>query len=261
MKRSWRRPKKSRDDVPVEMRFVDMFMAAVGSLVFMAMLLSVLARQLPSPSHSPTATVKVNVTETVTALHVVTRTLPHARVGEPFQLTFAYRGGSGPVTWDVVSAAKTFPPAGMQFDQEEGSLSGTPSTALTIPFAIRAIDAKGPSDLVSLELIIEPELTSSRWIQLTFAIVLLVLVLFILLAAIDTVVQTRLLVARLTEASAKGTKRYAWKEGKHSEKIVNLPEGIEEYRDRERNAAFAVRVVAIVFVIFIAGFLWFLIWG
>ena len=48
MNRAWQsRSTMDHHTVPVEMRFIDLFMAALGALIFMAMLLSFLLRFFP----------------------------------------------------------------------------------------------------------------------------------------------------------------------------------------------------------------------
>src|SRR6266853_728910 len=93
-----------RHAVPVEMRFIDMFMAALGALIFMAMLLAFLLRFVPQgataqPSRDPRSSPKKE-------LSLLTRTLPSARVGEPYELAFAYRGGTGDIAWEIAAGAQ-----------------------------------------------------------------------------------------------------------------------------------------------------------
>jgi len=120
--------------VPVEMRFVDMFMAALGALIFMAMLLAFLLKFIPvqgegTPSPLPAAS----------TLRLLSPQLAPARVGEPYEYPFAYRGGTSAVRWEIVAGARDAAPD-LRFDAQQGTLSGTPTAPRSIHFVLRVRD-------------------------------------------------------------------------------------------------------------------------
>lgn len=66
-----------------------------------------------------------------------TATLPGGKVGSAYSVTLTASGGSGTVTWDVVFGAL---PAGLTLNGSTGTISGTPTSAGTSSFSIRAAD-------------------------------------------------------------------------------------------------------------------------
>ncbi|WP_433206283.1 putative Ig domain-containing protein [Dactylosporangium sp. CS-047395] len=76
---------------------------------------------------------------TLTAAPTVnTNTLPDAVAGTAFTGTLAAGGGTAPFTWSIVAGAL---PAGLSLDPSTGALTGTPTTAGTANFTVRATDA------------------------------------------------------------------------------------------------------------------------
>jgi len=73
---------------------------------------------------------------------ITTTALPSGQVGSPFAATLSATGGSGAFTWSVTSGTL---PSGLSLSASSGSLSGTPTTAGTATFTVRASDASNPS--------------------------------------------------------------------------------------------------------------------
>ncbi len=65
-------------------------------------------------------------------------TLPAATMGAPYGQSFTQTGGIGTIAWSVSGGAL---PAGVTLNPSSGVLSGTPTTAATSTFTIRATDA------------------------------------------------------------------------------------------------------------------------
>ena len=81
--------------------------------------------------------------------------LPQGMVGAAYNLTFAATAGTAPYTWSVTSGT---PPAGLNLSAA-GLLSGTPTTAGTTSFTVRATGADGLSSDLACDLTIIPALT------------------------------------------------------------------------------------------------------
>ncbi|MBL0969243.1 MAG: putative Ig domain-containing protein [Brevundimonas sp.] len=87
----------------------------------------------------------------------VSATLPPSDVGDTYGATFVASGGMAPYTYSV--SAGTLPPGTTL--QADGFLSGTPTTAGTYNFSVRAEDSVGASGSSSFSVTITPRLTFS----------------------------------------------------------------------------------------------------
>jgi hypothetical protein len=88
----WSRSSTREHGVPVELRFIDMFMATVGALIFMAMLFSWV---IAHTKHEDVPVVSVPGTLPLTLL---TKALPPARVGQARRHSRnADAGNDGPI--------------------------------------------------------------------------------------------------------------------------------------------------------------------
>ena len=74
---------------------------------------------------------------------ITTTTLPGGRVGDPFATTLSATGGSGAFVWSVPAGVL---PAGVLLDTTSGLLSGTPTTAGSTTFIVRASDSSDSSN-------------------------------------------------------------------------------------------------------------------
>jgi Putative Ig domain len=228
MRSSWRAAARSeRFAVPVEMRFIDMFMAALGALIFMAMLLAFLMRYippgqsgiqpLPPPNHG--------------AFQILTKTLPAGRIGEFYEVAFAYRGGQGAVSWEIKSGAQEIH-AGMKFDDQRGVLSGTPSQTGKVRFVLLAHDVSGATDEKPYELTLESAPKGSGQTGKRIAIAMLVVLgLIWLFVSLGVLVEKRQ-VRDLERAYASGQTRVSMHTGAFTQEVIELPGGIQTYRGR-----------------------------
>ena len=258
MSTPWRSHAASGHHVPpVEMRFIDMFMAALGALIFMAMLLAFLLRftprdhvQVPSPP----------VPGMTFPLRIVTASLPPAQVGQPYEVAFAYRGGSGRVAWTVPAGLREIP-AGLRFDPQRGVLTGTPTKRAAARFVLRAADALGTVDQRPFELLVEPPRAGStrRW-EIVSASIAAGILLLIWLAILVGTAEFKGRLATLQEAWSQGRSDVTWQRGLHEEETIRLPAGIDIYRGRLQTSRRTSRVVLLVLVLWLAWLAW-RIWG
>ena len=86
---------------------------------------------------------------TVTALSVVTTSLPGAGTGVAYSASLGAVGGSAPYTWSL--AAGTLP-AGLSLAAATGIISGTPTTAGLSSFTVRVTDGTGASATAALSI-------------------------------------------------------------------------------------------------------------
>src|SRR5882672_10810557 len=161
------------------MRFIDMFMAALGALIFMAMILAFLLSFTP-PSAPPTQTAHDEVPPIAAIpFSIATTSLPPGREGKPYQFAFAYRGGVAPVTWSIAVGRQELPPK-MQFDATTGVLSGTPPDSATIRFVLQATDKLGAQARHPYEMAIEAAPTDVKG-SVTRAWPIILLIILVLL--------------------------------------------------------------------------------
>ena len=66
--------------------------------------------------------------------------LPSAKVGQDYRITFSVSGGAGPYRLAAVTT-----PKGLTLDPFFGTLSGTPTAAGPVEFAVQATDENGCS--------------------------------------------------------------------------------------------------------------------
>lgn len=74
---------------------------------------------------------------------ITTTSLPGATVGQPYNQTIQITGGTQPLAWTQLGSL----PAGLSFNAANGAISGTPTTAGTSTFTIRAADSSSPPKL------------------------------------------------------------------------------------------------------------------
>lgn len=215
--------------VPVEMRFIDMFMAALGALIFMAMLLAFLVGRIPPVSPPPPS---VNVE----SLHLLTGFLPPARAAQPYEVAFAYRGARGPVTWEVAAGSQEIP-SGMRLDTQLGILAGTPSNAGTAHFVLRVRDSAKSKDERAYELKIEPERKSSRGYERWLAGIVIGIAWLVQIFSIGIYFNEKKEVAYLEQMYKNGHTSVRAKTADGVYEIVELPRGIYAKRASMKGTA------------------------
>jgi len=142
---TWHRATFRAHTPPIEMRFIDMFMAALGALLFMAMLFAVLVALSPRGASSPDGGTAPRRT-----LQILTKRLPAAAIGHPYEIALSAAGASRRLHWTVTGAV----PDWLHLDGDTGILTGTPSTPLDAParFVVRAAEEDGGIAQTELEL-------------------------------------------------------------------------------------------------------------
>jgi hypothetical protein len=94
-----------------------------------------------SQAPADTATKALSITIPVD-LSVTTASLPNGQVSVPYSQTLAATGGQTPYSWALASGTL---PAGLSLSSG-GVISGTPTTAATSSFTVRATDSQTPAD-------------------------------------------------------------------------------------------------------------------
>lgn len=115
----------SGSDVPVELRFVDMLLIIIATLMFVAVLLTIVSAFAGSAS--------INL-----ALRITTRSAPAALTGQPYELRLAAAGGDGSYSWRVAAGRL---PAGM-FLISDGTVSGDPAQVGSATATIEVVDGQ-----------------------------------------------------------------------------------------------------------------------
>jgi cell wall-associated NlpC family hydrolase len=79
------------------------------------------------------------------ALTITTSSLAAGTKGTAYSATLAATGGNAPYSWTVVTKSGTLPP-GLKLNHETGTISGTPTKAVTHSFTIKVKDTKTKAD-------------------------------------------------------------------------------------------------------------------
>lgn len=125
----FRRRRVLASDHPVELRFVDMLLIIIATLMIVTVVLSVVSAITGSgrPDVAP---------------RVTSRSAPTAIAGQPYQLTLAVEGGDGDYAWRTVGGEF---PAGLTL-RDDGVVEGTPTAEQTTGVSVQVRDG---SDRVS----------------------------------------------------------------------------------------------------------------
>lgn len=128
---------------PIEMRFVDLFMIIVVSLMFVAVMLSIIG-----------ALSKVGAESGMYVMpQVMTKSLPAGLLEHPYTLTLAGSGGAAPYTWQVKGGGL---PEGLTLRPETGEITGTPARLQQAQFTVELTDAQNNSDSREVTLDVRP---------------------------------------------------------------------------------------------------------
>jgi hypothetical protein len=252
MRNPWRRGTAGdRHVAPVEMRFVDMFMAALGSLLFMAMLFAFLLSLGTGKAPIPRAT----ETPSAGPLKLVSKALPSARVGVYYEIAIAYRGGSGVISWELPAGEKELND-GLTFDLSEGVLHGTPGSAGFKRFVIKVRDQLNVSDVRPYELIILEQKVGARKVESILVVLLFLVCLIACYFSIHSLTRSIRTVRMLEGAHRDGLPAIQVKTSAHTTIQVKLPEGIDTYRI-DRQIAWKKAIFFVATVMALAGwFIW-----
>jgi hypothetical protein len=205
---------------PVEMRFVDLFMIIVVTLMFITVMLIIISSLVP-PGQD-------------VAPKISTKAMPPALVNQPYSLTLAGTGGANPYLWRIESGTL---PTGLTLDSSAGVISGVPTQLERRQLTVELVDAKKRSDKREVSLQVRPagkeETTQVDQIRVTSSTIV------VPDATRDTPYSFRL-------AAEGGSPPYAWKirEGKLPEGLKLTPSGdlIGTPSSIEPSAEFAVAI-------------------
>jgi hypothetical protein len=110
-------------------------------------------RDTSAPSQTVQQTLSLTIVPPPATLTIVTTSLPNGTVNQAYSRPVQATGGTAPLTWNIVAGAGTLPP-GLNLDPATGVISGTPTTTGTSSFTVRAVDARGQSDIQALSITI-----------------------------------------------------------------------------------------------------------
>jgi len=103
---------------------------------------TVQAADSTSPT-AQTASANLSITVTVAPLVITTTSLPSGLINSNYNQTLNFTGGTNPVTWALTGG--TLLPAGLVLNPANGNISGTPTTAGTSNFSVKATDSTAPT--------------------------------------------------------------------------------------------------------------------
>ncbi|HXL20973.1 MAG TPA: putative Ig domain-containing protein [Candidatus Dormibacteraeota bacterium] len=103
---------------------------------------TVQAADSTSPT-AQTASANLSITVTVAPLVITTTSLPSGLINSNYNQTLNVTGGTNPVTWALTGG--TLLPAGLVLNPANGNISGTPTTAGTSNFTVKATDSTTPT--------------------------------------------------------------------------------------------------------------------
>ncbi|MGK5529782.1 Ig domain-containing protein [Streptomyces sp. URMC 129] len=147
-----RRARPGADAAPVELRFVDLLMIVIATLMFLAITLSVVSAFSGSAENEAGGTPR-NVTPLIT-----TRAAPAAIAGQPYALTLAVEGGDGDYAWQSAGGDL---PDGLSLSPD-GTVAGTPERAQATRVRVRVTDGSGHvSEVRALDFRVEPSGTEN----------------------------------------------------------------------------------------------------
>ena len=248
----WSTVSRADRPVPVEMRFIDMFMAALAALLIMSMMFVYVISRL---KHVPSQPENGNGIQDV-ALQVLTKSLPSARAEEPYSLAIAYRGGTGPIRWTIDGTL----PLGMNFDSTTGVIAGVPSKPVVSRFVITAAGgarAAVADERVSvpLELTVAPPAPRSKdWVTWFLAAVLIVLLIWWARLVWARVKNARFVFA-LREMRRMGETKLRIPGGAGLEQHVDIEEGgIESLEEHFKQVARSSNRLLLLLILYSIGF-------
>lgn len=118
--------------------------SAIGSYDFVVQL-----ADASLPQQQATRMFRINIAR---PLSVTTTTLPNGAQGAAYSTTVQATGGQAPYAWSLISGAL---PPGLSLSATSGTVSGTPTTAGTFNFTLRATDSGAPQQQATQALSIQ----------------------------------------------------------------------------------------------------------
>jgi 6-phosphogluconolactonase (cycloisomerase 2 family) len=109
--------------------------------------------------YSPSST---TFTLNVLPMQITTASLANAAVGSPYSATLSELGGHSPVSWSIASGSL---PSGLSLNASTGAISGTPTTAQTATFTVKATDHVGTLTATkAFKLTVSPAVQPEVWV-------------------------------------------------------------------------------------------------
>ncbi|MFD5317845.1 Ig domain-containing protein [Streptomyces sp. NPDC127098] len=127
-----RRARTGDGGAPVELRFVDMLMIVIATLMFLAITLSVVSAVAARGGGA-------DIARQASPPQVTTRSAPTAIAGQPYSLTLAVEGGDGDYTWQATSGDL---PDGLSL-RPDGTIEGTPERVGEARLDVHVTDGSG----------------------------------------------------------------------------------------------------------------------
>ncbi len=93
----------------------------------------------PTPQ---TASQALSITVTVAPLVITTTNVQNGVVSSAYNQTLQFTGGTNPVTWSITTGTL---PVGLSLNASTGAITGTPTTAGTSSFTVKATDSTTPT--------------------------------------------------------------------------------------------------------------------
>ncbi len=110
-------------------------------------------RDTSAPSQSGQQTLSLTIRPAPAVLAITTTSLPNGTVNQAYSQPVLATGGTGALTWNIVTGTGTLP-QGINLNQLNGVISGTPTTAGTSSFTVRVADAGGQAVTQGLSILI-----------------------------------------------------------------------------------------------------------
>jgi Putative Ig domain len=246
MRSSWRSAHGAQEQrIPVEMRFVDMFMTALGSLIFLALLLSVLVAYIDKSG--PVVKPPEKGQPAQAKLRLLTASLPPGRVDEPYDLVLAHRGGVEPLTWSMIAGPSGLP-GGIAFNEENGAFVGSPRATGSYPVTVVVVDSRGAKANASYYLNVAPRAVTAQQVNLLIASALLLALLWFARKSRQRVKVYGIINRMATEAKNRGqTTLNLQFSATHQQQRELSEEGLRELRSEQAQArkTFRLEVLAV----------------
>ncbi len=118
--------RRSAAEPPIEMRFVDLFMIIVTTLMFMIVMLSIVSAFVGGSNQLAE-----------TSPRIISVGLPAGLAHHLYNITLAATGGSNPYKWKIVAGSL---PVGLTLDEASGIITGTPKNIQQAQFTLAVID-------------------------------------------------------------------------------------------------------------------------
>ena len=114
-------------------------------------------KAVDSSNPQQTQTQALSITVNSAPLAITTTSLPNAELGTAYNATLTSSGGTGSITWSFTGSL----PLGLSLNTATGAITGTPTTAGTVNFSVKATDSGSPqqTQTTNLSIVVYAQLT------------------------------------------------------------------------------------------------------